>query len=416
MSVELYKMKKLLENISKKQGRGTELISLYIPPGRDLSDVINSLKQEYGTAMNIKSTQTRKHVLDAITKVIQRLKLFKKVPENGLVVFCGAVSKGAPGFEEVEIYTIVPHEPIGIYLYRCDNKFHVEPLLNALKQKDVYGVLLLDGSEATFALIKGRRVEILKEITSGIPGKHRAGGQSARRFERLREAEMNEYLKRVANYAQKIFSQADGLRGIIIGGPGPTKYYFEREGYLPYPLRDKVLGVVDTSYTGESGVKEILEKSSEILRKVRLIEERKLIQKFLYAVSHTPNEVTYGESEVLEALRKGLVETLLVSENIDSRELIVTRCEKCNREYEKSYEKHEAFALKQNISLQKCPKCSNNSLSIVKAKNLMDELINLAEQQGANIEIISAEAEECEMLYNSFGGVAAFLRYGRVAS
>ena len=189
-SLERYRLKKVLDSLSAKEGRGTELVSLYIPPGRQISEIISMLKQEWGTASNIKSDTTRKNVQDAIVRVIQRLKLFRSVPETGLAIFCGAIPQNGPGSERLETYVVVPPEPINIYLYRCDSRFHIEHLEELLREKETYGILVMDSSGATYATLRGRRLEIIREITSGIPGKHRAGGQSARRFERLREARL----------------------------------------------------------------------------------------------------------------------------------------------------------------------------------------------------------------------------------
>ena len=134
-SLELFRLKKVLNNLANKEGRGTELISLYVPPGRQISEVMNMLRDEYGTASNIKSTTTRKNVQDAIIRVQQRLKLFKKVPENGLVIFCGAVPQNGAGSEKIETYVIIPPEPIHIYLYRCDSRFHTEHLQELLRER-----------------------------------------------------------------------------------------------------------------------------------------------------------------------------------------------------------------------------------------------------------------------------------------
>ncbi|RLI16813.1 peptide chain release factor 1, partial [Candidatus Bathyarchaeota archaeon] len=233
-SLELFRLKKTLQALANKEGRGTELISLYVPPGRQISEVMNMLRDEYGTASNIKSTTTRKNVQDAIVKVQQRLKLFKKVPENGLVIFCGAVPQNGAGSEKIETYVIVPPEPINIYLYRCDSRFHTEHLQELLREKETYGILLIDASAATFATLQGRRLEIIRQVTSGVPGKTRAGGQSARRFERLREMRLQEYFRRVGEHANEAFLQIENLKGLIIAGPGPTKYDFEKGDYLNY--------------------------------------------------------------------------------------------------------------------------------------------------------------------------------------
>ena len=41
-SVKLYKIRKTLEELSKKSGRGTELITVYIPKGKQLHEIIGS--------------------------------------------------------------------------------------------------------------------------------------------------------------------------------------------------------------------------------------------------------------------------------------------------------------------------------------------------------------------------------------
>jgi len=215
-SLERFRLKRVLDTLASKEGRGTELVSLYAPPGRQISEVVQMLKDEWGTASNIKSNTTRKNVQDAIVKVIQRLKLFKTVPDNGLVIFCGAIPQNGPGSEKMETYVVVPPEPVNIYLYRCDSRFHIEHLMDFLKEKETFGILLVDTSGATFATLKGRRLEIVQDITSGIPGKHRAGGQSARRFERVREAQVVEFFKRVGEHANEIFLPIPELKALIL--------------------------------------------------------------------------------------------------------------------------------------------------------------------------------------------------------
>ena len=211
-SLEQFRLKKILNTLANKEGRGTELVSLYIPPGKQVSEVMNMLKQENGTASNIKSTVTRKNVQDAIVRTQQRLKLFKKIPENGLVIFCGAIQQNGAGSERIETYVIIPPEPIGIYLYRCDSRFHTEHLQEIIREKEAYGILLIDAAAATFAKLQGRRLEIIRRETSGVPGKTRAGGQSARRFERLREMRLQDYFRRVGEHANDLFLSMEDIK------------------------------------------------------------------------------------------------------------------------------------------------------------------------------------------------------------
>lgn len=367
------------------------------------------LRDENGTASNIKSDTTRKNVQDAITKVQQRLKLFRQAPRNGLVIFSGAIPQNGQGSERMETYVIEPLEPIKVYLYRCDAKFHLEYLQEQLREKEVYGIVLMDANSASFAILKSKNLEVVQEITSGVPGKHRAGGQSAQRFERQREAKLLEYFNRVGKHVNEIFLQVPNLKGIILGGPGPTKYDFQKGDYMEYRLKDKVIAVLDTAYVDEQGVDEIMERAPEILRKVRYVEEKKLVQDFLYQVGHDTGLATYGEEEVRRALQMGVVKTLLLSEGIDIVRVTV-KCTACGHTTQETMKERVLPSFQQNLAKQ-CPKCNTQSLTVAEAKDIVEELAEIAEQANTEVEMISTETEEGQMLKNSFGGIAATLRF-----
>jgi len=409
-SLSRFRFERMLKELASKEGRGTELISLYIPPGRRISDVIAYLREEWGTASNIKSKTTRKNVQDAIVRVMERLKLFKEVPETGLCIFCGTIPTDKPGVGRMELYVVVPPEPINIYLYRCDQRFILEPLFELLRSEESYGIIVMDTKEATFALLKGKRVDILKEITSGVPGKHRAGGQSARRFERLREANLNEYYTRVGRTANNLFLEVPNLKGLILAGPAGTKEEFRKGKYLHYELDAKILATVDTAYTGREGVKEVVDRAGDLLKNVRFYEERKLVQEFLYHVGHDTGLATYGEREVMAALRASNVKTLLVSEGLGRVELKI-RCSGCGYEETEIMDEEEVAEFEQALSERKCPRCGNSSLEVAEKRDLIEVLADMAEEAKAEFEVISEETEEGTMLKEGFGGIAAILRF-----
>ena len=409
-SLELFRLKRTLDTLASKEGRGTELVSLYVPLGRQISDVMNMLRQEYGTASNIKSTTTRKNVQDAIVKAQQRLKLFKKVPENGLVIFCGAIPQNGAGSERIETYVVIPLEPISIYLYRCDSRFHTEHLQEMLRAKETYGILLIDASAATFATLHGRRLEIVRKETSGVPGKTRAGGQSARRFERLREMRLQEYFRRVGEHANEMFLSIEDLKGLIVGGPGPTKYDFDKGDYLNYMLKNKIIDIIDTAYVNEQGVKEIVDKAPEIMRKIRYIEEKQAMQQFLYEIGHDTGLATYGEEEVRNALETGSVKTLLLSEGLDVLRVIV-KCSACGYEEKHTLKSQMLTSFEQDLLGKSCQNCKASALSIAESQDILENLAQLAEQANTEVEMISDETEEGQMLKKSFGGIAAILRF-----
>jgi len=399
--------------LASKEGSHTELITLYVPPGKQISDAINLLREEYGTASNIKSNVTRKNVLDALVRVQQRLKLFKDPGEKGVVIFAGALPQeggGGPGTERMETYVISPPEPIKIYLYRCDSRFHTEHLQEMLREKETYGIILVDASDATIATLQGKRLDIVRQMYSGVTGKTRAGGQSARRYERLRDQQLNEYFTRVGRHADESFLPIDTLKGIILAGPGPTKYDFQKGEYLNYQLKAKILDVVDTAYVEEQGVKEVVEKAPEIMRKVRYIEEKQLMQKFLYEVGHDTGLITYGEADVRRALEAGAVKTLLLSEGLDVNRVTV-KCGACSYQEQHTVKGQLLVSFEQSLVGKACPRCQAPSLATMEKQDIVDDLAQMAEYSNAEVEMISSETEEGQMLKNAFGGIAAMLRF-----
>ncbi|RLG59955.1 MAG: peptide chain release factor 1 [Candidatus Hydrothermarchaeota archaeon] len=404
-SYELHKLKKEIELLEAKKGRGTELISLYIPPDKNLADVMNQMRQEYSQAMNIKSARTRKNVQSALEVIMQRLKLFKKPPEKGMVLFVGTIPHGTK--DKMEVYIIEPPEKIKTYIYHCNSQFLLDPIKETLEDKKTYGLLVVDRNEATIGLLKGKHIEIVKRITSNVPRKHGRGGQSQRRFERLIEIAAHEYFKRVGERANEIFLNTPDLEGVLIGGPGPTKEFFLEQDYLHHEIKKKVIDVIDVSYTNDFGIRELVENASQIFKDLDIMKEKKLVQRFLKEVVKDYGLATYGEKEIREALQLGSVETLLISEGVESYRVKIV-CAACGYREERTVKNLKAFEIQ--LENQECKNCGEKALSIEEYKSTIDELTELAKQTGAEVEIISTETEEGQQLL-AFGGIAALLRF-----
>jgi peptide chain release factor subunit 1 len=279
-----------------------------------------------------------------------------------------------------------------------------------LREKETYGILLIDASGATIATLQGKRLDIVRQMHSGVAGKTRAGGQSARRYERLRDMQLNEYFTRVGQHANEILMPIETLKGIILAGPGPTKFDFEKGDYLNYMLKNKIIDTIDTAYVEEQGVKEVVDKAPEIMRKVRYIEEKQLVQQFLYEVGHDTGLITYGEVEVRRALEAGSVRTLLLSEGLDMLRVTI-KCNACGYQELHTVKSQALTGFEQGLVGKACPKCQAPSLAAVDEQDIVDYFAQMAEYSNTEVEMISTETEEGQMLKNAFGGIAAMLRF-----
>lgn len=402
MEKRRYDFKRALEEIRDIHGRGTELVSVYVPPDKQISDVANYLRNEYSQSQNIKSKRTNKAVTGAIESILARLKYFKTPPENGVIFFVGEAPTSGDQTKQVQ-YVLEPPEPITSFMYRCDSEFYTEKLWGMLDEKQTFGLLVIDRSESTIGLLKGKRVLTVKNIQSLVPSKHGRGGQSALRFERLIEIAAHEFYKKTADVANDAFLAQPDLKGVLIGGPGPTKEFFVKEEYLHHELRKKIVDTFDTGYTDEYGLKELVEKAKDSLIDLDLIREKGLMQRLLEEIRKSDGGLaSYGEDQVRHALALGAVDTLLLSEGLRKKRVSL-HCPQCNWSGKLTVDREEDA---------RCPKCPQTTPVVDNVADLVDDFYGEASKVGTKVELLSIDSEEGEMLMKAFGGIAAILRYG----
>jgi len=315
-----FKLRKFVKELDSFRRTHTELITVYVPSGYDLTKIIQHLQQEQGTASNIKSSSTKKNVIAGLEKMIQHLRLFKKTPENGLAVFSGNVAE-REGQEDFKVWSMEPPLPLNTRIYRCDKNFILDLLVDLLEDKQIYGLIVLDRRDANIAMLKGKSIIPVLKTHSQVPGKMRAGGQSSQRFARIREGAIKDHFKKIADHVKDQFLGKKELKGIIVGGPGPSKYDFVEGNFLTAEIKNKIIGIKDLSYTAEFGLQELVDKSQDLLADEDIAQEKKVMQRFFDLLNKKPGMVAYGEKEVAEKLKMGAVDLLLVSETVEDSQI-----------------------------------------------------------------------------------------------
>jgi peptide chain release factor subunit 1 len=309
-------LKKIIKELTSHKAPHTEFVSVYIPKDYDIVKITQHLAEEQGTASNIKSASTRKNVQGALEKMIQHLRLFPKTPPNGLAVFSGNVAANE-GKSDFRVWSVEPPVPLNTRIYRCDKLFVTDILEEMMVEHNVYALVVFDHRDATIALLKGKTIIPLKRTHSEVPGKIKAGGQSAQRYARIREGAYKDHFKKICDYmTEELLPLGKNLKGIILGGPGVTVNDFVNKDYLTGDLKKKILGTKDLSYTDDFGLQELLDKSADLLAEEEVSQEKALVQRFFKAFRDTPQKTTYGEKETLRALDMNAVDLLLLSETL----------------------------------------------------------------------------------------------------
>ncbi len=393
-----YDMLKDVKRLRSVRGYGTELISIYVPAGMQLSDEIGKLREEHSQSGNIKSKSVRLNVQAAIDKIIQYLRLFREPPRNGLAVFCGNISKN-PGKTDIELFSMEPPIPIKVNIYRCDSTFLTGPIEEIVGSKDTYALLVLDGREATIATLKGSHIQVIKKLASMAHAKVRKGGQSARRYERAIEESIDDYYKRVSEIINALFEQNQfKIKGLIIGGPGPTKEGFAKSNTLNYQV--KVLGLFDTGYTDEYGLSEVVEKAGELLAEQESFKERQIIELFKRNLVRGGLAV-HGYDATKKALEANQVQTLIINDELEIH-MVKYKCNSCNQVFEQLAFGTERLAKHDT---------DGGNLEMAEERDVISDLLDVADKKGVNVEFVSSESSYGKEFLMGFNGIGAILRY-----
>jgi peptide chain release factor subunit 1 len=277
-----------------------------------------------------------------------------------------------------------------------------------LKDDNLIGFLAIDAKDAGWGLLHGDKIEVLSQTGSGVAGKHRQGGQSAKRFQKLREMELTYYFNRVAETTKEYFIDIYPIKGLVISGPGPTKEDFINGNYLEYRLQNMIINTIDASYSGAEGIREAFGKSSDILGDFRMVEEKKLVEDLFREINTNSGKGSYGLKEVIEFLKNNVVKVVLITDNTNLHR-VEGICKRCKHFQEEIVERPLVIPKKTEFANSPCPGC--NAMEVeVNEQDIVDYLELLAAKTGSQLEVISGSSEHGNMLA-SLGKIGAILRY-----
>ncbi|XP_041370384.1 eukaryotic peptide chain release factor subunit 1-like [Gigantopelta aegis] len=405
-NVEIWKIKKLIKSLEAARGNGTSMISLIIPPKDQIARVNKMLADEFGTASNIKSRVNRLSVLGAITSVQQRLKLYNKVPPNGLVIYCGTIITDEGKEKKVNI-DFEPFRPINTSLYLCDNKFHTEALTALLADDNKFGFIVMDGNGALFGTLSGNTREVLHKFTVDLPKKHGRGGQSALRFARLRMEKRHNYVRKVAEVAVQLFISNDkpNIAGLVLAGSADFKTELSQSDMFDPRLQTRVIKIVDVSYGGENGFNQAIELASDSLANVKFIQEKKLIGRYFDEISQDTGKFCFGVDDTLKAMEMGAVDILIVWENLDMQRFTLKNHQTDDEKIlflKPEQEKDKTYFTDKDTGVE---------LELVEQMPLLEWFANNYKNYGATLEIITDRSQEGAQFVKGFGGIGGILRY-----
>ena len=403
--IKKWKVKQLINQLNNAKGNGTSMITLIINKGGQVSRVQKMLTEEYGTATNIKNHVNKLSVQSGIRSAQEKLKLYKEIPDNGLVVCVGTVLIEGNKEKKLAI-DFEPFKPINKFIYKCDNKFHTEALMELLEDDKKYGFIIVDGSGAVYGTLSGNNKEILAKFTVDLPKKHGRGGQSQMRFARIRLEKRHNYLRKVAETAVTVFIENDlpNVEGLILAGSSVFKKQLSQTDMFDKRLKSIVLQVIDIAYGGEAGFNQAILFAQETLKNVQFVKEKKLLSAYFDEINKDTGKFCYGVKDTMYALEGGAIETLIVWEELPIKRIVLNH--PVTQKKESRYLQPEEIG-EQSGFLDP----EGVELEVVEDGSLVEWLAEKYKTFGARLEFVTDKSTEGSQFSKGFGGIGGLMRY-----
>ncbi len=404
-NVEMYRLKRLISMLESLRGLGTSMITLIINYKDQVSQYMRMLVEEVGKASNIKSRVTRQNVTDALTSTIEKLKLYNRTPSTGLIIFCGLVQMEEGGEKMIKI-DLTPFKPINTSLYKCDSVFHTEDLKCLLEDNDRFGFIIMDGNGSLFGTLQGNTRSTLLKFSVDLPKKHGRGGQSANRFARIRTERRHNYVRKVAESATSCFITNDrpNIKGLVLAGSAEFKNDLMKSDLFDQRLQPTVIKVVDISYGGENGFNQAIELSSDALRSVKFIHEKKVIGKFFDEIAKDSGKYVFGLKDTIESMEGGCIDILIIWENLDYYRLTIRdSAENVTTEFVPKSKVTTGNKWKNDLT--------GIEYELLDSIPLTEWLLDTYKRFVTHLEIVTDKSSEGNQFVKGFGGIGGILRY-----
>ncbi len=331
-------------------------VSLYFD-GRDL-EFIQHRKKAIQSVLNHKELRNFSKTMKKIMTYLRKNKT------ANIAIFASDMHDF---FEVVSVPVVVENTLI------VDTSPYIRSLAEFVDEWQAYTLVLLNSNHAKIFTFSCGEMAEEEELSADIMNKHRKGGMSQARFQRLRKGSIHAFLGDVVEELTRITEE-----DIILAGPGETKKEFYE--MLPKKLQEGVIAVIDIDLNDEH---ELFKESHEIMVEKRKEVHTKLLDLIKKEILKNGLAV-HGITDTIDAVRNGQVEALLVEKGYRLRGW---KCEHCQ-------------LVDRGISAS-CPVCGNGTAEV----DVVEELIELAENADSIVEFTSNED------FRKIGHVAALLRY-----
>jgi peptide chain release factor subunit 1 len=227
-------------------------------------------------------------------------------------------------------------KPVKRSNYICDKKFHIDyakELTNPNKNK--YGIMMVFGKETLFYTYSSTNIKLVNKITLYRQKNNKAGGQSAARFDRLRDEQINAYIKNICEKCNDVYTKEGicQIDGLFIAGAGEIKDKFYKSSDFDSKIKKRVVKVHSIE---RNNIVEVVPIAETYFNSSQHIEDNKIMKIFIEHIENDTGKASYGKKCVEHHLKSGLLKDIMMLkgkfEKIDKIKIIAKKYGTCVHE------------------------------------------------------------------------------------
>lgn len=199
--------------------------------------------------------------------------------------------------------------------------------------------------------------------------------------------------------------QKPNIQGLILAGSADFKSELMRSDLFDMRLSKIVIKMVDVSYGGLNGFNQAIEYSADTLGSVKLMKEKKLLQKYMDEISQDTGRYCFMVEDTLKALDLGAVEELIVWENLEIMRYVLRNSSTSDElvvHLNPEQEKQESFFHDPETGVE---------LEVVEKESMVEWLANHYKDYGCQLEFVTDRSGEGTQFVKGFGGIGGTLRW-----
>lgn len=228
-------------------------------------------------------------------------------------------------FDPEPCFLFSPPHPVKKFFYRCDRKFHLDDLLKLYETHEDYAIVLVSGKRCELYYHNINQTKLIKTLDIDLPNQHRTGGQSAQRFERIRDEKIKAYVTKICELMIQyyVLNGVFKCKGLIIAGPAEIKENVKEHELFTKFFSRYLLKTCTISEINLQSIHQVIQMSSEILS--NRDTEQNEIDNFEKLILNPEkiDLIVFGETDVLNSFNEKQLETIYVNEKSNHKDFII---------------------------------------------------------------------------------------------